>query len=303
MTKRWSPKHSFLFGVVRYRDLAYLALATDELARDRVPHAHVLEWDQGEWCTASDGEPFAWSAVAATVVAKPKEQALFVGEQGQVFCMGSGDVHEEQIATPEAIAARGKLRDVATVAGVAYACGMDRQVYRRGGKNKWAAFDEGARPPARSRKVVGFEAIGGFGAKELYAVGWDGAIWQCEDGQWQPRKSPTGAILSALCCGEDGVAYACGQSGTLVRGREDCWEAMASGVDEDLWSLAWFDGRLYAASASTVYALGDQGLAPVKFGRAKPSSCGRLSAGDGVLWSIGEKDVFAFDGGRWSRID
>ena len=34
-----------------------------------------------------------------------------------------------------------------------------------------------------------------------------------------------------------------------------------------------------------------------------PKTCYRLSADDGVLWSIGAKDVLAFDGKTWTRIN
>ncbi|MBN0749583.1 hypothetical protein JTM00_36600, partial [Pseudomonas aeruginosa] len=98
------------------------------------------------------------------------------------------------------IGGRGNMRGVACIDGVAYACGMDRQVYRRFYENDWRAIDSGARPPAGSEAVVGFEAIGGFGAREIYAVGWDGEIWQYYGKRWQPRESPTNLILTAICC-------------------------------------------------------------------------------------------------------
>jgi len=35
----------------------------------------------------------------------------------------------------------------------------------------------------------------------------------------------------------------------------------------------------------------------------KPATCLRLTAADGVMWSIGAKDVLSFDGKTWTRID
>ncbi|MBF8797070.1 type IV secretion system immunity protein Tsi7 [Pseudomonas aeruginosa] len=306
MLKKLSPIFSNITGVVRYQDLAYVASVSDEIQEQNIAHSYVTEWDCGTWCVAGeDDDMLPWEIVSATVVHEPVEQALFLGARGQVFCMGSGDIHEEQLPDgDDAIGGRGNMRGVASIDGVAYACGMDRQVYRRFDENDWRAIDSGARPPAGSEAVVGFEAIGGFGAREIYAVGWDGEIWQYDGKRWQPRESPTNLILTAICCAEDGSVYACGQAGTLLRGRNDHWEIIAQDdVDEDLWSLAWFDGALYVSSATAVYTLVGGHLKEVDFGDEQPQRCFHLSAADGVLWSIAAKDIFSFDGQQWTRID
>ncbi|RSZ57275.1 hypothetical protein HF313_10990 [Massilia atriviolacea] len=300
MAQPWSALFSHIAGVVRYHDLAYVASVSDELGERRVVHAYLTEWDAGTWRVGdADDDIEEWEAVAATLVRQPLEQALFLGAQGEVLCMGSGDTHHERIPG----ARRGPLRGLGSVAGQAYACGMQYQVYRRDAGGKWRALEQGLPGKGAGAAVAGFEAIGGFAHDDLYAAGWHGEIWQCDGKRWQPCRSPVKAILTALCCAPDGLVYACGQDGALVRGRGADWEVLAQPVRDDLWSLAWFGGALYAASAHAVYRLDGGQLREIDFGADRPATCYGLSAADGVLWSIGPKDIMAFDGDTWSRID
>lgn len=300
MAQLWSALFSHITGVVRYHDLAYVASVSDELSERRVVHAYLTEWDAGTWRVGeADDDIEEWEAVAAALVHQPLEQALFLGAQGEVLCMGSGDTHHERIPGKR----RGPLRGLGSVAGQAYACGMQYQVYRRDAQGDWCAHEQGLPRNSPGSAVGGFEAVGGFAHDELYAAGWHGAIWHFDGTRWQQCLSPVDAILTALCCAPDGHVYACGQDGTLLRGRGADWEVLAQAVRDDLWSLAWFGGALYAASAWAVYRLEGDQLREIDFGADRPATCYGLSAADGVLWSIGAKDIMAFDGHSWSRID
>jgi hypothetical protein len=320
----WSVLFSHIVGVVRYHDLGYVASVSDALSERRVVHAYLTEWDAGTWRVgdADDGDDIRdWGVVAVTVVHQPLEQALFLGAQGEVLCMGSGDTHHERIPA----AGKGPLRGLCSVDGQAYACGMLEQVYRRHGHDDWRALDQGLTRKSKAKgkssdpgsdpgsdqgtgkgkanAIGGFEAIGGFAHDELYAAGWHGDIRHFDGKRWTPCRSPVETVLTALCCAPDGQVYICGQDGTLLRGRGADWERLAQDLGEDLWSLAWFDGALYAASACAVYRLDGEALHAIDFGADQPSTCYGLSAADGVMWSIGPKDIMAFDGQSWSRID
>ena len=304
--KPWSRLFSHVTGVVRYHDLAYVASVSDETQARGVAHTYITEWDAGLWRVGDDGDDVQpWAVVAATVVREPLEQALFVGGGGEVICIGSGDTHEERLPSGRnAVGGRGPIRGVCAVEGVAYACGAGRQVYRRHDVDDWRAMDTGARPAAGDSRIVGFEAIAGFGHDHLYAVGLEGEIWHYRGRRWEQADSPTRKVLTALCCAGDGHAYACGQDGTLLRGQGSHWEVVAQeGPDEDFWSLAWFQDRLYVASNAGLYTLENRRLQPVGFGRLRPKGCFHLSAADGVLWSISAKDLLAYDGRRWQRMD
>ena len=87
-------------------------------------------------------------------------------------------------------------------------------------------------------------------------------------------------------------------------GRGDEWRAIRhESTIEDIWGLAWFNDSLYLSTMRAVYRLKDDVLELVDFGDDLPATCYHLAAGDGVLCSIGEKDVMMFDGQQWERLD
>jgi hypothetical protein len=284
---------------VRYADLAYLSLSDDSLDPKDTPHSRLVEWDGGEW---NEGGTTTWPTASMTVCRVPIEQMVAISPLGHVRLLGSGDSHVEQIGSgEESPQRRGPLRRVRAVAGVAYAVGMKRQVYRREGDRRWVCIDQQMRPP--KGRIVGLESIDGFSAEELYAAGWDGEIWHYDGDRWRQVDSPTNVVVTDLCAGGE-TMYACGQIGTLLRGRRDAWEVVRhDAVEENIWSLAWFQGKLYVATFGAVYVLENDSLVPVTFGPDSPATFYHLSSADGVLWSIGRKDVMAFDGNAWTRID
>ncbi|QDH69209.1 WD40/YVTN/BNR-like repeat-containing protein [Marilutibacter alkalisoli] len=302
MPGHWTHTFSFATGAVRFHDLTYVAMSGDELDREKISHAYFSEWDAGTW---RDLGKTSWPIAGMAIARKPMQQMCAVGLYGQVKLAGSGDLHEEQIGTsPDAIRARGPLRGVRTIGEHVYAVGMNRQVWRRDDAHQWRSIDEGARPATDSHAVVGFEAVDGFSETDIYAVGWDGEIWHYDGSAWQQKPSPTNIVLTRVLCADDGTVYASGRKGLLLGGRGDSWEVIdhASMID-DIWDLAWYQDKLYLSTMYGLFTLDQDKLLAVDFGEDLPDSCYRLSASDGVLWSIGSKDIMAFDGDSWARID
>lgn len=295
---------SIITGVVRYSDLAYLSLVHDDSAEQKIPHSYVIEYDAGVWRS----EPkmnVDWDTVSVTLSKYPLEQGVIMGEGGQVMCNGSGDFHIEQIGiadnSPEHY---GPMRGIRLIGDQVYAVGMNRQAYRRDKKGAWTNIDNDIKTPPESDDVTGFEAVDGFNEKEIYAVGWDGEIWQFNGRKWSQKDSPTNFVLVDVCCAGDGNVYACGRLGTLLRGRGDRWEVIKhESIDDDIWSLAWYKDRLYLSTMDAVYVLEDDRLLFMNMGKDQPETCFHLSTADGVLWSIGARDIMSFDGSTWTRID
>jgi hypothetical protein len=302
MADYWTDLFSYVTGDVCSPELAYLALVGDELAAKRVPHTYFVTWNAGKW---QGQPPKMWGVVSVCVCRHPLEQGLALGAGGEVLCVGSGDVHEEHVAAPDSSPReRGPLRAVRDIGGRTYAVGMNRQVYRRDGRNAWTSLDQGARPPREDRTIVGFEAVDGFAADDLYAVGWDGAIWHYNGAVWTAVDSPTNLILSSVCCGGDGKVYASGHRGLLLVGHGSHWKPIEhEGTFDDIWGLAWFQDKLYLSTRNALYTLEGEQLANVDMGDDPPETCFHVKATQSQLWSIGAKDVMAFDGTRWVRID
>lgn len=298
MSGHWTDEWSFTSGAVRYKDLGYLVATHDKLIR-KGAHSTIIEWDAGKW----GQETVDWGCTSCCVVQKPKEQLVAIGERGQVFVTGSGEKHLEIMAEgPEAPRKRGYMRCVRAIEGFAYAAGMMRQVYRRDGEGRWTRIDSGMRAPKGS-SVCGFEAIDGFSQNEIYAAGYKGEIWRYDGKRWKQVDSPTDSILTGLVCAGDGSVYACGQEGLLLRGRRDKWEVVDPSTKQDLWGLAWYRDALHLSSTRQVFTLRKNKLAPLRFGEDTPMTAYHLAVGDGLLWSIGAKDVLSFDGKKWTRID
>lgn len=294
---------SIVTGVVRYADFALVSLVDSKLARQGIPHSFVTEWDDGLWLGEPDME-VDWDTVSAANALYPLKQGLILGESGEVMCDGSNDFHFEQIGSgknsPDNF---GPMRGIRLIGEQVYAVGMNRQVYRRDKKGIWTNIDAGVRT-LPGNEVTGFEAIDGFDEKEIYAVGWDGEIWHYNGRKWIQKDSPTNFILVDVCCAGDGNVYACGRVGTLLRGRGDRWEVIEhESINDDIWSLAWYKDRLFMSTMNEVMVLDGDRLLLMNMGKDRPKTCFHLSTADGVLWSIGAKDIMSYDGNIWTRID
>jgi len=297
---------SFLTGVVRRNDVSYLAMVDDERAERRDEHAVPMVWHAGKWLQIDESPVLDWIVTGLAVVREPIQQGVFVGVMGEVLVAGSGDVHTEMISDgPDSPQSRGPLRSAQNIEGAIYAVGTGRQVYRRDAANNWVALDRAIRPAASDAEPYSFESIDGFSRKEVYAAGVFGEIWKYDGKKWDKVASPTNLILSKVCCAGNGKVYIAGQKSVLLRGRANAWEIVPiDAFDDQIWGLAWFKDKLYMATLSNLYSLEpDDSVAPVNMGKDRANTCYHLSAEDGVLWSIGRKDVMSFDGKRWTRID
>ena len=293
--------YSYLGGAIISKSTIMFLLKETAGDYEELPVTIFISRHEGAW---KNGGVKPWPVVGSAWSTLPKRKLVTVGPHGHCRIIGGGEDSEESIGdTPDGISARGPLTRVRTIAGKAYAIGMDRQVYRRDDANRWTCIDQSARPGPK--EVKGFESIDGFSADDLYAVGYDGDIFHWNGKSWRQIDSPTNLILTDVCCAADGLVYIVGQMGTIIRGRGDRWEVLDHGGGKaHLWNCAVFQGRLYTTTNSKLLHLGTDGkLVPVDFGEDLPATVYHLATGDGILLSIGAKDVMSFDGITWTRID
>lgn len=287
-------------GVVRYSDLSYLITTNDLSISEGYTGSILLCLHRGTW----HADTVQWLACSGTVCQVPAERYVMLGTGGSIVAIGGGTKNEESIATcgvdPKK---RGPLREIRGIAkGRAYAVGTCRQAYLREGEDQWRCIDQSAQVGDTPITDTSFESIDGFSEQEIYTVGWEGEIWQYDGALFTQRNSPTNLAFYKVRCAPDGFVYACGQLGTLLRGRDDQWEIIEhESTREDLWGMEVFDGQVYVSSTHFVYRLEDGKLTPVDFGDDIPQTCYHLSAADGIMWSIGPKDVMQFDGSSWTR--
>jgi hypothetical protein len=174
---------------------------------------------------------------------------------------------------------------------------LDIEAWRTGLMRTWTRIDEGL------PDNVDLNAVHGFEASDLYAVGLLGDLWHYDGDTWTRRELPTNRTLSTIKCTEDGNVYIAGHGGTLIRGRGEAWEIVGQQqTKDDIWDLEWFDGKLYVSTMRNVYRLKTNELEAVDFGGDPPKSCYQLSSAKGVMWSNGEYDILSFDGQQWTRV-
>jgi len=286
---------NYVAAAIRQRDIVYISVTSPRMQAKQLPFAAIFDHDQVEFCLMGS---LRWNCVSLCAAVHPLPQMIALGAYGQVKVFGSEQDFEERVI-PEDL----EFREVRTIDGMAYACAMDRKVYRREGARNWTPLH--ADMPARPAPdfVFGFESIHGFGHDDLYAVGWHGEIWHFDGQAWEQEASPTNLLLTRVYCAPDGNVYACGLGGTLLKGRKGQWTVLAdNALDTDLWDLEWFDDRLWVSSLSMLCTLEADGLQPVIFDDDAPSTFGHLDARDGILWTVGSDDILQFDGHGWERI-
>lgn len=292
---------SIATGTVRYSDLCYLITTNDISIKEGYTGSILLGLDRGTWGAGT----VPWLGCSGTVCHIPAECYLVLGTDGSVRASGGGEIKEEAPIANSGVnpKKRGPLREIRGIAnGRAYAVGTCRQAYVREDADQWKCIDESAQVGDTPITDTSFESIDGFNEQEIYTVGWEGEIWKYDGSHFSQQKSPTRLALYKVRCAPDGFVYACGQLGTLLRGRDNQWEIIEhKSTTEDLWGMEFFNGQLYVSSTRLVYQLLDGKLKPVDFGDEIVRTCYHLSAADGIMWSTGSKDVMEFDGSNWKR--
>ena len=289
--------HAIRSAALRNRTTAYFLTTVDSADPD---YRHTTFWSLHKGDFGGDG--FQWTAISCCIITNPKEQCITLGDDGHINLLGSGEDLYEQI--PEPPDRSGDLREVRAIDGLPYVVGANRQCFRRPKPGVWERFDQGFPPDGPD--LPGLESIHGFSAAEIYAVGWNGEIWERSTRTkkvWKLIGQPTSVAFLRVLCAGDGVAYAAGQGGVIFRGRGKTWELIPhEDTTDDIHDLEWFDGKLWISTMQRLYTLDGDKLVLVDFDGDPPDGCHHLSTADGILWAIGAKDVMQFDGTEWTRV-
>lgn len=297
----WTDTHSYIAASFLEKNVILFSLAKDDMLKQEIPYTYYTVLMNDKWLNADDTQ---WDVIGSAICSIPIKKVVTVSPNGDLYLVSKGSRTNERISdtckiTPEEY---GVIRNINSIEGKAYVCGMNRQIYRRDDENLWNCISEEI--ITKKEWGVGFEAIGGFSDKNIYAVGWKGEIWNFDGLNWLKKDTLTNEILTDICCSDDGYVYCCGRNSTLIKGKNDKWEIIDLNLSsKNFWSIKWFQGSLYLSTSKTVFKLVNNQLTPIDFGEEDSWSCGKLTTDGNTLLSVGEKDVFSFDGKLWKRID
>lgn len=260
--------------------------------------SRMVQLNAGKWVQKS----VPWTAVAVCGRISPMREVFLIGERGQVVRGTESGFLDEQIdpATqrPQKL---GVLRDARLIAGVPHAVGMMRQVYRRGTQT-WQSISDDIL--AKQAPVCGFNSIDGTSSDDLLTVGLEGEVWRFDGSTWTRIESPTNVALNRVRFADRQQAFACGQAGVLLEiGRGTVRAAADPLKGQNLYGLACFGGKVYAASMKAVFVLDGGTLEPVDLGLGDDLTAGYLETDGETLWSVGAHHLArTTDGEHWTFV-
>ncbi|MCX7112866.1 MAG: hypothetical protein NTX45_22660 [Proteobacteria bacterium] len=262
-----------------------------------------------------------WSVVSLCVVEKTAtspRQYCALSKQGQLeFDWPSGGKQIEQIngvgLLRQSLPLYGYVNSVRQIAGGLFVCGSGGQIYKKT-ETGWVHIAPQFKIPAK-RQSPGlttntiifheFSDIDGFSQEDLYVIGM-GEIYHYDGHDWTQCPIATDEILNRICCA-NGKVWICGYNGTLLVGdAKSGFKELSHFTDNMTFSdLGWLDGVIYLASNEGLYFLDKDGLLKeVNTGlNPKLTDANCISVSDGVLWSVGYKDIVFFNGTNWARLE
>jgi hypothetical protein len=300
-----SSVYSFVGCFVQSSDVLRVLAQSDELNEHKNPNTTLLKF------LPAQNQKFSfhlrWTATKILTVERPKSEVLAAGPDGRVCIRTASGDAQEQIGTPnEGPSVNGLIRDMRVIGATVFAAGMGRQVYERMSGGRWNPIHGSILQPLSLKEVRGFNAIHGLDESEIVAAGWYGEIYRRRVNLWSAEDSGTNIIINDVHIVPGGTTFACGQKGTLLRDSGSGWQMIDHQVtDDEIRSLQWFRDKLYAATDEDLFAMDSHG----KFKRVKVTQTGQssfdsLHANDGVLMSVGPKDIWwTRDANKWHRLD
>ena len=297
-----SSVYTFAEGCVHSADVLRVLVQVDELNAKKVPNTMLLRYEPAT--RDKEGFDLDWTAIKIVSRADPSLLVLAVGPEGQVCVATAAGMSTEQIGTSnEGPPADGLIRDMRIIGSGVFAAGMGRQVYQRVSAGRWKPIHGRILQPQSLTEVRGFNALHGLDESEFLAVGWYGEIYRRKGKTWREEDSGTNVILNDVHVAPDGTAYAAGQMGVLLRNAGKGWRIIDhGGTKEQIYGLQWFADRLFLATEDELFSLEKDKLKRIKFQRE--STFQSLDANDGVLLSVGAKDIWwTRDARKWNRVD
>lgn len=206
----------------------------------------------------------------------------------------------------------GYLNAIKEIGGVLYACGGGGQIYRRGAQG-WRDMAGDLRQRA-SLLAPGLDLnavqlgddisdIDGYAADDLYASGAQG-VYHYDGRSWSACAVPQAGIMMKILCAPDGVVWACGFDGSILRGNRAKGFAHVGHRADGLilTGMAILGEKLYFSSTQGLFFLDlQQGQGRLEKVSEIPE-CEDVSVADGHLLCVGPKKISVLHAGVWTEL-
>jgi hypothetical protein len=303
---------SVVFVAGRIRSPSHLVCVAHFLPalNDNVYIAVVALYQDGAWNRIAK---FPWRAVDVAFDPLHSDRLWVLGRDGQIGVVNGSVATEARLESDRPL---GPMTGLNAAGEMLFAYGMKRDMYRLSSGATWQRFEAGMAfnlstgedadtlVKKRLKDVGGINAVVGYGADEVYAVGLRGEIWRGNRAEWTKVDSPTNVMLTdAAVSGSDVVV--CGLGGTLLRGRAAAWSVVEyEGIHGlDFSSVACRNDEVYVADGHSLRCLTDGSLDVVDLGVKAIVPSSYLDARDGQVLSLAGQEVFLSDRrGVWRSV-
>lgn len=282
------------------RDIAYVRAAITDLDSQGIDHATMLRFDGEAWSQYM----IPTAGVAHCAIPEDGRTVLTLSPAGVVHVAKPGGFSWETLDdSSDGPNMLRQMRDIRPIQEHVYTVGMGRMVYRRATSGAWTRFDEGLRGSRAGIEIGGFLAVDGCSESHIYATGFKGELWFFNGKRWSQIASPTNMKIERIRVVSPDLAVACGAAGTILRGSGDKWTVVPQDLTKrTFWGLEYFQDAFYLADNKHVYVFDGSALSRMDMGSFGSVTTSRLHAADGVLWSVGEKDIVVFNGVDLRRV-
>ena len=312
-----SAELDFTNAVVIASDYVYLSASLSDMSAYS-PHTRLCLYDEQSDHMWSKHDVDWWTTSVAIFLERADSDWILcaMSEEGDVEFMSADAPINEKIpgagVFSEGAKGWGYMRTLRQIGEHLYAVGSAGQVYRRLGRDHWEHMDEGVlqSPPVENRLLLA--DIHGTDETDMYlcgaipgAFGYEGRLFHRDGQSWTPLTTPTTEPLNAIYIDNPECIWIAGDNGTLLRGNhKDGFKDMSSVDDNQRFgSIVRFQDKLYLASNMGLFMYDGTSIQEVRTGLVPDiQDANVVDAMDGVLWSVGTKDIVRFDGEKWERI-
>ncbi|MCF6189962.1 MAG: hypothetical protein L3J51_05770 [Cocleimonas sp.] len=243
------------------------------------------------------------------IIKHPRHQLLFVSENGDTHTAVGGYPLTSQGAIPKSRSALKTsdfpalfFHNAKSINGKIYTVNSMRGVFKFTG-SEWIQLKSGL-PDYEDivGRNYGFRDIDGFSEDDIYAAGGDGDLWHWNGEKWRQIDCPTNALLTNICCGDDGLVYITMNKNAILCGREDNWEFINQDMSDRFESIVWFKDRIYLSSSYQLFQIKDNKFSAANEGEFRSLLWGRLSVGDGIMVAALDRRIGIYDGKEWTIV-